>query len=84
MATTKYSLTSAWTIVATSTQEFIAENTSSYSIEVAFNTVLPGANDAYHVLHSGQAIARIGVAGNLYARDTSGDVGTGFIVVTTS
>ena len=84
MATTKYTLTSSWQLVATSAQDFIAENASSYDAHVTFAASTPAENAAYHTLDASEGITRLGVVGNLYARDPSDDLGVSVLIVSTS
>lgn len=81
MPTTKQILTDSWTLLAEEAEEFLVENISSYPAQLTFQTSAPASDAAYHVLRPGEAITRLSLTGNLYARDFSGDVGTSVVVV---
>lgn len=69
MATVKFDLTNAaWTLVAASSVEFLAENLSTGNVKVTYASSTPAADAPYHVIKGGQSFARIGVVGALYAR----------------
>jgi hypothetical protein len=68
MPTSKVTVTSAWQQIATTSQNFILDNTSSYDVFVTFQNSVPDANTAYHILDSGEGIIRMGVVGDLYVR----------------
>lgn len=82
MATTKYTLSSSWVQVATSTQDFIIDNASSWDVEITFQLSAPLEGAAYHTLQAGEGIVRMGLTGNVYARDSADGLGTAFIIVT--
>lgn len=82
MATLKYDLTSNWTVVATSAQQFIAENSSTKLVHLTFSASAPSAAAPYHTLNDGEVITRMGVADSVYVRD--GGEGGAFITVSVS
>lgn len=84
MPTTKYTLTSEWQLVATSAQEFIADNASGYNAQITFQAALPAANAAYHTLAAGQGITRMNLTGNLYARADVDSIGSAYLIISTS
>jgi len=84
MATTKVTLTSSWQLVAAADKSFIADNASSYNVEVTFADSAPAAGAPYHTLKAGEGIVRLGVVGGLYARDATGDAGIAYLIVSTS
>ena len=83
MPTVKILTTNDWQLVATSSQVFIVDNISSYNVHVTFNSSAPSADAAYHILAPSEALLRMGLTGNVYVRDDSGDAGVSSVVVTT-
>lgn len=83
MATTKANVTSSWTQVATSAQEFLIDNQSSADVKIAFADSTPAADAAAHILQAGEALTRLSLAGAVYVKNTS-DSDTPFVIVSTS
>lgn len=83
MATTKTNVTSSWVQVATSAQEFIVENQSSFDVRIAFANSTPAADAAAHIIQAGEAMVRMSLAGAVYVRN---DISTEspFVIVSTS
>lgn len=84
MATTRSELTSAWLLVAASDKEFIVENPSTYNVDITFQDSAPAVDAPHHVLRSGEALLRMGVAGNVYVRNTSANQDEAYVVVSLS
>lgn len=82
MATTQVTLTSSWQLIASDGFEFIVDNSSSYPAQITFQTSAPAGNAAYHTLQPGEGLTRMGLTGNVYARDDASTGGAAFVVVT--
>lgn len=82
MATTKVITNTTWQLVASSAEQFIIDNASSYPVQITFSLTAPAVDAAYHTLAAKEAIVRMGLTGDVYVRDTSDDTGNAFVVVT--
>jgi hypothetical protein len=82
MPTIKQVLSNSWVLIVEDTVEFLVENSSSYPAQLTFQTTTPAVDAAYHTLGPGEGITRMGLVGNLYARDFADDIDVATIIVT--
>ena len=83
MATSKTNVTTSWVQVATSAQEFLVENQSSFDVKIAFADSTPAADAAAHILEAGEALTRLSLVGAVYVRN-SVETESPYVIVSTS
>ena len=62
MATTKVTLTSSWQLVAAADKSFIADNASSYNVEVTFSDVASAEERSDYLQHWTEALEANGLS----------------------